>query len=201
MAIPVTLVGLSLSSVKLDTGARGVLLEGDSLLYLLLKFVVHGRLSPHHEVWLHPMAFAGWAGFFVTMMNLVPIGQLDGGHVAYALFGPRYDRASLWVVRALAALAALVALWVVATTPRAALDSAAFTPARLGLLGPRRPRDLSPLGQPAPADLGRSAVARAPTRRVALARVPRRPLHAPPASTGVSPPCAQPSAPAAPLCP
>ncbi len=129
VAVPVTILGLSLSNVEPMNGRTGVLVEGDSLLYLALKRVVCGAIPPGHDVWLHPVAFAGWAGFFVTMMNLLPIGQLDGGHVAYALFGVRQDRWSKLVSYALFCLAAGIALWVWRTTPDAMRDSAAFTPA------------------------------------------------------------------------
>ena len=63
------------------------------------------------------------------MMNLLPIGQLDGGHVAYALFGERQDTWSRYFVGALLALAVGVALWVVRITPRGHIDSTALTPA------------------------------------------------------------------------
>ncbi len=129
VAVPVTLVGLALSNVEPVAGRTGVLVEGDSLLYLALKRLVCGPIPAGHDVWLHPVAFAGWAGFFVTMMNLLPIGQLDGGHVAYALFGVRQDRWSRHVSYALLALAAGIALWVWRTTPAAHRDGSAFTPA------------------------------------------------------------------------
>jgi membrane-associated protease RseP (regulator of RpoE activity) len=134
VAVGVMLVGLKLSAVKYDRGSHGVLLEGDSLLYLALKRLVCGPLADGYGVWLHPAAFAAWAGFFVTMMNLLPVGQLDGGHVAYALFGRRADALSRRLVWALAALGAGVALWVVAVTPRGELDGTAFTPATIWLL-------------------------------------------------------------------
>jgi membrane-associated protease RseP (regulator of RpoE activity) len=62
---------------------------GDNLLMLLLQWLVLGPLPAGKEVIAHPMVIAGWFGLLVTMINLIPIGQLDGGHVAYALFGPR----------------------------------------------------------------------------------------------------------------
>lgn len=69
---------------------------GDSLLMKLLTWVVHGSLPPGKEVYVHPAVIAGWFGLLVTTLNLCPIGQLDGGHLAYALFGRR----ARWIGRA-----------------------------------------------------------------------------------------------------
>lgn len=46
-----------------------------------------GPIPPTHDLVLHPIAFAAWFGFFVTAINLLPLGQLDGGHVAFAVLG------------------------------------------------------------------------------------------------------------------
>lgn len=92
-AIPIMVLGLTWSRIgPIEPGVG--MQEGQSLLYLLIKRIVVGPIPDGHDVWLHPVALAGWIGFFITMLNLLPVGQLDGGHVAYALFGPRQDRLS-----------------------------------------------------------------------------------------------------------
>ncbi|MBC8074733.1 MAG: site-2 protease family protein, partial [Chloroflexales bacterium] len=106
VAIPVLLFGLSLSEVG-PIPARPYAIEGNSLLYALLKIVAFGRFLPDgsQDVLLHPVAFAGWAGLLVTGLNLLPAGQLDGGHILYALFGRRASRyASMVVAGVLVAL-------------------------------------------------------------------------------------------------
>ncbi len=69
--------------------AEGMIYLGDSLLFKGLTLLVKGPMGLEQDVLLHPLAYAGWVGLFVTALNLLPIGQLDGGHVLYALFGER----------------------------------------------------------------------------------------------------------------
>jgi membrane-associated protease RseP (regulator of RpoE activity) len=102
VAIPVLAWGLASSEVKpVDPSAA---LEGRSLLYLALLRFTQGEIPQGFDIYLSPTAFAGWAGLLVTMMNLVPSGQLDGGHVAYALFGERQDVYSRYVRHGLLAV-------------------------------------------------------------------------------------------------
>jgi membrane-associated protease RseP (regulator of RpoE activity) len=92
VAIPLLILGLTLSQVgEPPPGVEVAVQEGNSLLYLGLKYLVYGRILPSggEDVWLNSVAFAAWAGLFVTMFNLLPIGQLDGGHVARGLLGER----------------------------------------------------------------------------------------------------------------
>jgi membrane-associated protease RseP (regulator of RpoE activity) len=108
VAIPVILYGLSKSQVAPLPPVSE--LEGNSLLYAWLKYLSKGVWLPdgQRDVFLHPTAWAGWAGLLVTMINLLPIGQLDGGHVATAYFGDRYNA----FARRLHALMPLVAIGV-----------------------------------------------------------------------------------------
>ena len=95
VSIPVILVGLSLSTLKVaPPGSEGLVL-GEPLLFQFLSYLVFGSLSPEHQIFLNPVAFAGWIGLLVTALNLIPVGQLDGGHVAYALF-PDYHKIISW---------------------------------------------------------------------------------------------------------
>lgn len=92
VAIPLLVIGLLLSDVGPPTPDGFI--EGPSVLYVLIKLVIFGRWLPgdHVDVQLHPMALAGWVGLLVTMINLMPIGQLDGGHIARAALGQSHEK-------------------------------------------------------------------------------------------------------------
>ncbi|MBN1293260.1 MAG: site-2 protease family protein [Candidatus Latescibacteria bacterium] len=62
-----------------------MMMLGESLIFKALGFIVHGNLPHDAVINLHPVAYAGWLGLFVTALNLIPLGQLDGGHVLFAL--------------------------------------------------------------------------------------------------------------------
>ncbi len=87
-SIPFLIGGLWLSEVRRVPAEFSGLVFGDSLLIKIATFFIFD-VPPGYEVYIHPMAFAAWAGLFVTAINLFPIGQLDGGHIAYAVFGKR----------------------------------------------------------------------------------------------------------------
>lgn len=91
IALPVLVYGLALSPVE-PQSTSGYLQEGQSLLYWSIKRLVKGPIPDGHDVVLHPTAVAGWVGLLVTMLNLIPWGQLDGGHIAFALLGPKQNR-------------------------------------------------------------------------------------------------------------
>ncbi len=79
------LVGLSWSYVGVVPRGSQVLQFGEPLLFQWMTRLYFGPLSAEQTVFVHPLAFAGWVGMFITALNLIPIGQLDGGHVLYAL--------------------------------------------------------------------------------------------------------------------
>lgn len=121
VAIPVLIYGLYLSDVGQlpKVLPPGQVFEGNSILYLFLKYLIHGELLPSpntfgnlspfiywiryfftgmplpsggRDVLLNPVAWAGWAGLLVTALNLIPAGQLDGGHLIYVLLGEKAKR-------------------------------------------------------------------------------------------------------------
>ena len=87
IAVPALIIGLLLSDViAINDQYKGIIL-GDSLLMKIFTYIIFPDLSDGYDILLHPIAFAGWIGLLVTMLNLLPIGQLDGGHIAYAMLG------------------------------------------------------------------------------------------------------------------
>lgn len=122
VAIPVLIYGLSLSRVQaLPNDLQGLQIEGNSILYLLAKYAVFQQWLPEPgnyaglspliywlryfftgspaptggvDVMIHPVAWAAWVGLLVTALNLIPSGQLDGGHIIYTVFGRRVR--ALW---------------------------------------------------------------------------------------------------------
>lgn len=110
IAIPALLVGLQYSSVVPEAGAPSMMMGGadvgSSVLFAFLAKAALGEaVLEGHRLVLHPVAFAGWLGLFVTALNLVPVGQLDGGHLVHALLGRQVARTV-----GIASLVALVAL-------------------------------------------------------------------------------------------
>jgi len=85
IAIPAFIYGLMTSKFVPMTG-QGLEL-GDSLLTWILTKILWSDIPKGYTVMISPLGFAGWAGLLVTMLNLLPIGSLDGGHISYALFG------------------------------------------------------------------------------------------------------------------
>ncbi|MDX9992437.1 MAG: site-2 protease family protein [Anaerolineales bacterium] len=138
VSIPVLLIGLGLSTTGIIQPSEGGFIEGNSILYLLAKFVIFGKLLPAPvdfnglppvlywlayffsgrpvpfgglDVMIHPVALAGWAGVLVTALNLIPAGQFDGGHILYALFGRKVRKALPFIMVALIGLGLFWSGW------------------------------------------------------------------------------------------
>ena len=113
VAVPALIIGLSLSQiVEISSADIGITL-GDSILIKFLTAVIFPSLSSTQDVMLHPIAFAGWIGLLVTMLNLLPIGQLDGGHIAYAMLGRKHDKVAKFALLALIPMGLLSLNWLV----------------------------------------------------------------------------------------
>ncbi|HLA87067.1 MAG TPA: site-2 protease family protein [Anaerolineales bacterium] len=135
VAIPVLFFGLSLSTMGTIDPNPNSFIEGNSLLYLFAKYVTFGQLLPAPvepqgflywlqyfftgrpipfgglDVFIHPIAFAGWAGILVTALNLIPVGTLDGGHIIYALLGEKARKAFPFIIALLIVLGISWSTW------------------------------------------------------------------------------------------
>jgi membrane-associated protease RseP (regulator of RpoE activity) len=104
VAVPALFLGVAMSHVaRLPAGFSGMEL-GEPLLFQFAERLIWGSTPAGYSLNLHPMAFAAWFGLLATALNLFPIGQLDGGHISYAVLGRRSSHVTL------AALAVTVAL-------------------------------------------------------------------------------------------
>ena len=104
LAIPLSYIGISLSEVVHKDALPGNTISlGEPLLFQYLGWLAHGSIGKDLDLVLHPLAFAGWAGMFVTALNLLPVGQLDGGHISHALFGGKSRWVGLSIFAGLAA--------------------------------------------------------------------------------------------------
>ncbi|RKZ28797.1 site-2 protease family protein [bacterium] len=116
VALPVLVIGLILSEIApapeiVEESGRIAL--GDSIIVWLAAKIIYGSIPDGMELWLHPVAFAGWIGLWVTSINLLPIGQLDGGHISYAALGEKAYKVARWVWIALLPLAILWLGWLI----------------------------------------------------------------------------------------
>jgi membrane-associated protease RseP (regulator of RpoE activity) len=108
VALPVLLAGIALSHPVAELPKGGVMIFGEPLAFKALAWLVHPEVPPGGDLLLHPVGFAAWFGLLVTALNLLPFGQLDGGHITYALFGS-WQRRIAWPL--LAVLAVLGFWW------------------------------------------------------------------------------------------
>jgi membrane-associated protease RseP (regulator of RpoE activity) len=133
VAVPLLLVGMYLSNViRLPTDFRGEVIElGEPLLFKAAEWLTFGSLPEGYSVNMHPMAFAAWFGMLATALNLFPIGQLDGGHISYAVLGRRSTIVTIVMVLCLVGLTFVSSSWLVWTV---------LTVMMLLAFGPHHPR-------------------------------------------------------------
>jgi membrane-associated protease RseP (regulator of RpoE activity) len=105
VAVGAIIVGLQWSTIVENGIGAGMILGEPLLFQWISQWVV--VIPPDSDVLLHPVAFAGWIGLFITSLNLLPIGQLDGGHIGYAIFGERQRYISLTMIGVLLGLGLL----------------------------------------------------------------------------------------------
>jgi len=114
VAVVAAVIGLSLSEAKPTGELQGGLVFGTSILFDFLSKMILNVDPEKYDILLHPVAFAGWIGLLVTSLNLLPIGQLDGGHITYALLGEKHEWISKGMIPVLIALGLLFWLgWIV----------------------------------------------------------------------------------------
>jgi membrane-associated protease RseP (regulator of RpoE activity) len=135
VAVPALFLGLALSHVvPMPADTPGMMELGEPLLFKFATWLIWGQTSQGYTINMHPMAFAAWFGMLATALNLFPIGQLDGGHISYAVLGTRSTYVTLTMVIVAAGLSYFSASWIVWTV---------LTVAMLFVFGPRHPRTTS----------------------------------------------------------
>ncbi len=121
LAIPLLFVGLSSAQVQVAPPMEGSMFLGNSLLTHAAQWLTFGRILPDavtgEDVILNQVTFAAWIGLLVTALNLLPVGQLDGGHTVFALFGERARRINIVTLVILGLLATASLGWVQAVLP------------------------------------------------------------------------------------
>jgi membrane-associated protease RseP (regulator of RpoE activity) len=148
VAVPALFIGLSLSRLdKLPEDPSDLMELGEPLLFRLASWLVWGPVPDGYSINMHPMAFAAWFGLLATALNLFPIGQLDGGHVSYAVLGRRSTIVTLVMVAVAIGLTFVSSSWIAWTVLLIVM---------LVTIGPRHPRTLD---EEIPLDRGRLILA------------------------------------------
>lgn len=112
-AIPILFIGLATSDVEPLPQDEEYMIEGNSLLYSAAKYVVFGEFLPDddEDVFVNQVAWAGWSGLLLTGLNLIPAGQLDGGHIVATLLGRQAQRLYWPLVAIFVALSLVSTVW------------------------------------------------------------------------------------------
>ena len=133
IAVPALFAGVAMSPVvRVPENLRGFNL-GEPLLFRLATWLMWGSIPDGYSVNMHPMAFASWFGLLATALNLFPIGQLDGGHISYAVLGRRSTTVTLGSICVAIGLTFFSTSWLVWTFLLIAMTLA---------MGPRHPRTI-----------------------------------------------------------
>ena len=144
VAVPLLLIGMGLSRVsELPDDTRGFVELGEPLLFKAVAWLFWGTPPEGYSINMHPMAFAAWFGLLATALNLFPIGQLDGGHISYAVLGRKSTAVTLGTLVVLIGLTFVSMSWLVWTV---------LTVVMLLAFGPRHPRTMD---EDVPLDGGR----------------------------------------------
>jgi membrane-associated protease RseP (regulator of RpoE activity) len=133
VALPLLLIGMHMSTiVRVPPDFSGQVYElGEPLLFKAAEWLTFGTIADGYSVNMHPMAFAAWFGMLATALNLFPIGQLDGGHISYAVLGRRSTVVTMVMVLCLIGLTFVSTSWLVWTV---------LTVVMLLAFGPNHPR-------------------------------------------------------------
>jgi membrane-associated protease RseP (regulator of RpoE activity) len=110
--VPLLYWGIGLSQVVPVSHGEGMIYFGEPLLYKAMAWLHFGSIPDGYDVTIHPMAFAAWWGMLATALNLMPFGQLDGGHVVYSLVGRRAAGVSVATLIVAALLTTLSVSWI-----------------------------------------------------------------------------------------
>ena len=138
--VPALFLGMALSSVTISPPPEELLFIGKPLLFRLARWLTFGAIPDGSIVNLHPMVWAAWFGMLATALNLLPFGQLDGGHITYATLGRLSMPVSLITVASALVLTSISLSWLLMTVLMVFM---------LVLFGPRHPpvlNEYEPLG-------------------------------------------------------
>lgn len=148
VAVPALFIGVWLSRVdRLPDDASSLIELGEPLLFRFAAWLIWGDVGDGYSINMHPMAFAAWFGLLATALNLFPIAQLDGGHIAYAVFGHRATAITIVMVGVAVGLTYVSSSWIAWTVLLVIM---------IALMGPRHPPTLN---DDEPLDRGRLVLA------------------------------------------
>jgi membrane-associated protease RseP (regulator of RpoE activity) len=145
--VPAVFYGMSLSTVVPEPTQGSMLFLGEPLLFKIATWVVVGPVKDGYTVNIHPMVFAAWFGMLATAINLLPFGQLDGGHITYATLGRWSVPISIATVGITIAMTFVTVSWLLMTLVMLVM---------LFMLGPRHPRVIY---EHEPVGIGRNLIA------------------------------------------